>query len=139
MKDGEWYALFLSRDTEWNPVTGETYELQLERFGETPVTAEVVSFTKSGGELLVRLRIRGSVQQVMYIRSCEAVLGESMSTLMVHERAIYTQDGMTGVVLVEGNTESFIPVNVLHTKDGYAYFQAIQQGLLYEGLTIRLF
>ena len=139
VKDNEWYALFLSDDTEWNPVNGETYELQLERFGDTPVTATVMSFTKSGGELLVRLRIVGSVEQVMYLRSCEAVLGESMSTLMVNERAIYEQDGMTGVVIIEENTESFIPVNVLLYQDGYAYFQAIQQGLLYEGMEIRLF
>ena len=139
VKDNEWYVLFLSDDTEWNPVNGETYELQLERFGDTPVTATVMSFTKSGGELLVRLRVVGSVEQVMYLRSCEAVLGESMSTLMVNERAIYEQDGMTGVVIIEENTESFIPVNVLLYQDGYAYFQAIQQGLLYEGMHIRLF
>ncbi len=139
VKDNEWYALFLSNDTEWNPVVGETYELQLERFGDTPVTASVVSFTKSGGELLVRLRIVGSVEQVLYLRSCDAVLSESVNTLMVNERAIHEQDGMTGVVVVEGSTQSFIPVNVLTVQDGYAYFQTIQQGLLFEGMTVRLF
>jgi len=139
VKDDEWYVLFLSDDTEWNPVNGETYELSLERFENTNVTAEVVSFTRSGGELLVRLRVRDSVEPVMYMRTCEAVLGESMSTLMVNERAIYTQDGMNGVVVVEGSTESFIPVNVIHHKDGNAYFQAIQQGFLFENMTVRLF
>ena len=139
VKNNEWYALFLSNDTEWNPVVGETYELQLERFGNTPVTASVVSFTKAGGELLVRLRIVGSVEQVMYLRSCDAVLSESVTTLMVNERAIYMQDEMTGVVVVEGSTESFIPVNVLHVVDGNAYFQTIQQGLLFEGMTVKLF
>ena len=139
VKDNEWYALFLSDDTEWNPVVGETYELQLERFGDTPVTASVVSFTKSGGELLVRLRISGSVQQVMYLRSCGAVLSESMSTLMVNERAIHTRDDMTGVTVVDGSTESFIPVNVIHVLDGYAYFQTVQQSVLFEGMEVRLY
>ena len=139
VKDNEWYALFLSNDTEWNPVAGETYELQLERFGNVPVTATVVSFTKAGGELLVRLRIVGSVPQVMYLRTCDAVLAESMTTLMVNERAIHVQDEMTGVVVIEDKTESFIPVNVIHTVDGYAYFQTIQQGLLFEGMEVRLF
>jgi len=139
VKDNAWYALFLSDDTEWNPVVGETYELQLERFGDTPVSATVVSFTKAGGELLVRLCITGSVEQVMYLRTCDAVLAESMSTLMINERGIYEQDGMTGVVVVEGSTESFIPVNVLHRVDGYAYFQTVNQGLLFEGMTVRLF
>ena len=139
IKDNEWYALFLSRDTEWTPVVGETYELQLERFGDTPVQASVVSFTKSGGELLVRLRIVGSVAQVLYLRSCDALLSESMTTLMVNERGIYMQDEMTGVVVIEGTTESFIPVNVIHTVDGYAYFQTVQQGILFGGEEIRLF
>ncbi len=58
---------------------------------------------------------------------------------MVNERAIYVQDDMTGVVVVEGSTESFIPINVIHVVDGYAYFQTIQQGLLFEGTTVRLF
>ncbi|MBE5796314.1 MAG: hypothetical protein E7327_02925 [Clostridiales bacterium] len=139
VRDNEWYILFLSDNTSWNPVNGETYELSLERFENTTVTAQVVSFTRSGGELLVRLKVQGPVEPVMYMRTCEAVLGESMSTLMVNERAIYEQDGMKGVVVVEGSTESFIPVNVIHYKDGYAYFQAIQQGLLFEEMTVRLF
>ena len=139
VEDGEWYVLFLSRDTEWNPVNGQLYALQLERFENTHVTAEVVSFTRSGGELLVRLKISGSVKPVLYMRTCEALLGESLSTLCVPERAIHTQDGMTGVVIVDNQTESFIPVDVLHYADGNAYFQAIQQGLLFEGMTVLLF
>ena len=137
--DGEWYVLFLSRDTEWNPVKGQIYQLQLERFENTAVYAEVVNFTRSGGELLVRLKVSGSVKPVLYMRTCGAVLGESLSTLCVPERAIYVQDGMTGVVVLKDNTQSFIPVNVIHYDSGNAYFQAIQQGLLFEGMTVMLF
>lgn len=139
VEDGEWYVLFLSHDTDWNPVNGQIYQLQLERFENTAVYAEVVSFTRSGGELLVRLKISGNVRPVLYMRTCGAILGESVSTLCVPERAIYVQDDMTGVVVVDGSTESFIPVNVIHTDGGYAYFQAIQQGLLFEGMTVLLF
>ncbi len=139
VEDGEWYVLFLSDDTQWNPVKGQIYQLQLERFEDTAVYTEVVDFTRSGGELLVRLRVSGDVKPVLYMRTCGAILGENMSTLCVPERAIYTQDGMTGVVIVYNNTESFIPVNVIHNEGGYAYFQAIQQGLLYEGMTVLLF
>ncbi len=139
VENGEWYVLFLSRDTDWNPVKGQVYQLQLERFENTPVYAEVINFTRSGGELLVRLKVSGDVRQILYMRTCGAMLGESMSTLCVPERAIYVQDGMTGVVIVNGSTESFIPVNVIHNANGNAYFQAIQQGLLFEGMTVLLF
>ncbi len=139
VENGEWYVLFLSKDTDWNPVKGQVYQLQLERFENTAVYAEVVNFTRSGGELLVRLKVNSDVKPVLYMRTCGAVLGESMSTLRVPERAIYTQDGMTGVVVVDGNTESFIPVEVIHYDNGNAYFKAIQQGLLFEGMTVMLF
>ncbi len=139
VEDGEWFVLFLSDDTDWNPVKGQVYQLRLERFENTQVFAEVVSFTRSGGELLVRLKVSGSVKPVLYMRSCGAILGESMSTMCVPERAIYVQDGMTGVVVVNGSTESFIPVNVIHYANGNAYFQAIQQGHLFEGMTVLLF
>lgn len=139
VEDGEWFVLFLSDDTDWNPVNGQVYQLQLERFENTAVYAEVVNFTRSGGELLVRLKVYGDVKPVLYMRTCGAVLGESLSTLCVPERAIYTQDGMTGVVVVNGQTESFIPVNVIHYANGNAYFQAIQQSLLFEGMTVLLF
>jgi len=139
VQDGEWYVLFLSDDTDWNPVKGQVYQLQLERFENTAVYAEVVNFTRSGGELLVRLKVNSSVKPVLYMRTCGAVLGESMSTLRVPERAIYVQDGMTGVVVVDGNTESFIPVEVIHYDNGNAYIKAIQQGFLFEGMTVMLF
>ncbi len=139
VKDGEWYILFLSDDKNWDPVNGQVYNLQMERFDNTLVEAEVVSFTRSGGELLVRLKVTGGVESVLYMRTCDAVLGESLTTLMVSERAIYVQDGMTGVVVVEGQTESFIPVNVVRYEDGNAYFQPVQQGLLFENMTVLLF
>ncbi len=139
VQDGEWYVLFLSDDKDWNPVNGQTYALQLERFDNTQTYAVVENFTRSGGELLVRLRVPSGVKQVLYMRSCEAVLGENLSTLCVNERAIHVQDGMTGVVVVDGSTESFIPVNVIHYDSGNAYFTAISQGLLFEGQTVILF
>ena len=99
----------------------------------------MVNFTRSGGELLVRLRVQSPVKPVLYMRTCGAVLGENVATLCVPERAIHTQDGMTGVVVVDGATESFIPVEVIHNDGGNAYFKAIQQGLLFEGMTVLLF
>ena len=139
VRDGSWNVLFLARETDWNPIRGQTYELKLERFQETTVTATVVDYVRSGGELLLQLSVQGPVSDVLYMRTCQAELGESITTLRVPERAIYQQDGMDGVVVVSGGVEGFIPVNVLRRSDGYAYITAVQQGLLFEGQTIRLF
>lgn len=139
INDGTWYVLFLADNTSWDPVNGQIYELSLDRFEDTVVTAEVVSFTRSGGELLLRLKINSPVDPVLYMRTCEAVLGENVSTLKANSRAIHEQDGMVGVVVVEGSTESFIPIEVLYEDDNEVYFQPIQQNMLFEGMTVRLF
>lgn len=139
IRDGSWNVLFLSRQTDWNPIKGQTYELKLERFQETTVTATVEDFVRSGGELLLQLSVRGSVSDVLYMRTCQAELAESIATLKVPERAIYQQDGMEVVVVVSGGAEGFVPVNVLRREDGYAFITPVQQGLLFEGQTIRLF
>ena len=139
VRDGHWIVLMLIRDSNWNPVEGAVYELKLENFKDTMVKAKVLSFTRTGGELEVRLDIESSVLPVMYIRTCTGVLGDSVSSLTVPAKALYYQDNMPGVVVVDGEYQFFIPVNVLDKRDGLVYISAIQQGVLYEGQTVRLF
>ena len=139
VRDGRWYVLFLVKDSVWNPVEGQTYELMLERFENTTVMATVESFTRSGGELLVRLSVQGPVSPVLYMRTCQAELGDYVSTLCVPAKAIYRSGDTDGVVVVDGTNQSFIPVNIILRDGDFVYISAIQQGLLYEGQTVRLF
>ncbi len=139
VRDGHWIVLMLIRDSNWNPVEGAEYELKLENFKDTMVKARVLSFTRTGGELEVRLDVMSSVKPVLYIRTCTGVLGDSVSSLTVPSKALYTQDNMPGVVVVNGDYQFFIPVNVIDKRDGMVYISPIQQGVLYEGQTVRLF
>ena len=139
VRDGHWVVLMLIRDSNWNPVEGAVYELKLENFKDTMVQAKVISFTRTGGELEVRLDVQSKVQPVLYIRTCTGVLGDNVSSLTVPARALYTQDNMPGVVVVKEGYQFFIPVNVIDKRDGMVFISPIQQGTLYEGQTIRLF
>ena len=139
IKNGRWMVLMLIKDASWNPVEGAVYDLKLENFTDTTVRATVTGFTRTGGELEVVLMVEGDVQPVLYVRSCTGVLGDSVASLTVPARAIYTQDNMPGVVVVDGDYQYFIPVNILDRKDGNVYIAPIQQGVLYEGETVRLF
>ena len=139
IRDGEWYVLFLVKDAEWNPVDGQTYELKFERFESMQVAATVVSSTRSGGELLVRLRVEAPVSLVLYMRTCQAELGEYVQSLLVPARALYTHDGATGVVVLDGQNRTFIPVNILYQDGDNVYISALRQGLLYEGQTVVLY
>ena len=139
VRNGHWIVLMLIRDSNWNPVEGAEYELKLENFKDTMVPARVLSFTRTGGELLVRLDVYSDVQPVLYIRACTGVLGDSVSSLTVPARALYTQDNMPGVVVVNGEYQNFVPVNIIDKRDGMVYISPIQTGVLYEGQTVRLF
>ena len=139
VRDGHWVLLMLIKDSNWNPLEGAVYELKLENFKDTMVQARVISFTRTGGELEVRLSVSDDVKPVLYVRACTGVLGDSVASLTVPERAIYIQDNMPGVVAVDGEYQWFIPVNVIDKRDGLVYIAAIQQGVLYEGQTVRLF
>ena len=139
VRDGHWVVLMLIRDSNWNPVEGAEYELKLENFKDTMVKARVVSFTRTGGELEVRLDVMSDVKPVLYIRTCTGVLGDSVSSLTVPAKALYTQDNMPGVVVVREGYQFFVPVNVIDKRDGMIYIAPIQQGAIYEGDTVRLF
>ena len=139
VRDGRWYVLMLIRDSNWNPVEGETYDLRLENFRDTTVRATVTGFSRAGGELEVRLSVDASVEPVLNIRTCTGVLGDSVSSLTVPARAIYYQDNMPGIVLSDNGYEWFIPVNIVEKRGDQVFISAIQQGVLYEGQTVRLF
>lgn len=140
VQDGAWGVLMIIRDNKWNPVEGAVYELRLENFKSTTVHAKVVSYTRNGGELLVRLRVEdSSVRPILYMRTCSGVLGDSATSLTVPEKAIYTQNNQQGVVRVEGESKWFVQVTILKRQDGLCYITPVQSGALQEGQTIKLF
>lgn len=132
-------VLLLVRDNTWNPVEGSVHKLMLEQFSNTIVEARIQSFTRSGGELLVRLQVVGDVQPVLYMRTCQAELGEYADCMAVPPRAIYEQNGSKGVVVINGEQQVFIPVNIVSESGGKVYISAIQTGVLSPGQTVRLF
>ena len=139
VKQNNYAVLMLLRDSTWNPVEGTTYKLVLEQFTDTVVDAQVLSFTRSGGELLLRLAVIGDVSDVLYMRTCSAQLGEYVDCLKVPEKALYTKNDAQGVVLVDGENQFFVPVKVLRQEGGLAYISPVQTGTITTGQTVRLF
>lgn len=129
----------LVRDSNWNPIEGQTYKLVLEQFSDTVVDAQVLSFTRSGGELLLRLAVMGDVRDVLYMRTCTAKLGEYVDCLKVPQKALYEKNGTPGVVLVTEENQVFVSVKVLSQEGGQAYITPVQTGTLSQGQTVRLF
>ena len=136
-----WVVLMLCNEQEWTPVTGRSYKLLIENFDNIIVDATVDSFTRSGGELLVRLMIDdlNALPNVLYIRSCRVQLGESVNTLMVPSRAIYIQNGRKGVVMATEGGQYWTGVEVVSDDGTVAYIIPDNAGVLYDGVAVRLF
>ena len=99
----------------------------------------MLSFTRSGGELLLRLAVIGDVSDVLYMRTCTAQLGEYVDCLKVPQKAMYEKNGQPGVVLVTSENQVFVPVKLLRQQGGYAYISPVQTGTLTRGQSVRLF
>ncbi len=133
-------VLMLVKDSVWTPVEDSVYKLKLENFSTTTVNAQVISYTRSSGELLLRLGIVGDVTPVLYMRTCQAELGEYVDSLIVPKAAIYTQNEQKGVVRVlNDGSLVFIPVTILSEQQDGVYIAPIQTGALLTGQTVRLF
>ena len=140
VKKDNFAVLMLIKDSVWTPVEGTTYKLMLEQFSNTSVDAQVLSYTRASGELLLRLAVMGDVTPVLYMRTCQAELGEYADGLMVPAAALYTQNEQQGVVRInQDGTQVFIPVEVLAKQGDKVFISAIQTGILGTGQTVRLF
>lgn len=139
--EDEWYALFLCTDKEWNPVVGEEYQMQLTGFDNYVLPARVESFTRIGGDLLLRMRISQSVEPVLNIRTCGAAVGDFVSGVSVPMNALYTMDNMIGVVVIDGGVQTFVPVTVVSYPDQNTAFvrPTLSGSPLVNGKTVMLF
>ena len=138
---GRWAVLMLCHEKDWTPVSGRTYNLVIESFDNFVLTATVDTFTRSGGELLIRLLVDDTnfLPSALYLRSCQVRLGENVNSLMVPSRAIYVQNGRKGVVMATEGGEYWTGVEVISDDGNMAYVVPDNAGVLYDGVPVRLF
>ncbi len=139
VRQGGYTVLMLCDDVDWTPTVGASYELLVESFDNTRVSATVESVTRSGGELLVRLNVVGDVSSILYIRSCHVQLSESIYSLTVPASAITTVDGEIGVVVVQSDGNYFLPVTVISQDSNEAHIVPQLDNILSVGSVVLLF
>ncbi|MDO5327501.1 MAG: HlyD family efflux transporter periplasmic adaptor subunit [Clostridia bacterium] len=141
VRKDRWAVLMLCNEKDWTPVSGRTYNLVIESFDNYVLSATVDTFTRSGGELLVRLLVDNTdfLPSALYLRSCQVRLGENVNSLMVPSRAIYVQNGRKGVVMATEGGEYWTGVEVISDDGNTAYVVPDNAGVLYDGVPVRLF
>ncbi len=123
IQDDEWFALFLCRDKDWKPAHGQTFQIRIAGFEGEPISALLENSTRRGNDLLLRMRIseRGSVHSILNMRTCNASIINFEYGFYVPSAAIYTYQGMEGVVVDDGASGIFIEVTRLSTSDSKGY------------------
>lgn len=139
VRQGGYSVLMLCSDTSWTPTIGASYELLVENFDNTHVSATVESITRSEGELLVRLSVSADVAPVLYIRSCHVQLSENIYSLTVPANALTNSEGEIGVVVVQSDGNYFLPVSVVSQNAQEAHIVPQLSNILSEGSTVLLF
>ena len=139
VRQGGYTVLMLCDDVNWTPTVGASYELLVESFDNTRVSATVESVTRSEGELLVRLSVVGDVSPVLYIRSCHVQLSESIYSLTVPANAITTVDGEMGVVVVQPDGNYFLPVTIISQDSNEAHIVPQLSNILSVGSVVLVF
>lgn len=134
----EWSVLMLADDQTWNPAIGDVYQVMIESFDNTTVPGEVTGVTRSGGDLLVRLKVTSSVEPVLNIRSCHVQLSTSIITYAVPNSAIVSKDGVVGVVVQFREGMFIVPVNIVSQDATQTYVIPLNPGYLSEGMSVQL-
>jgi hypothetical protein len=135
----DWGALMLADDLSWNPVVGDQYRMLIESFENTTVMVTVESVTRSGGELMVRLKADSAIEPILYTRSARVQLSKSVITYAVPASAIINQEGIIGVVVQYKEGPYLVPVEVVSQDATQAHVVPVHAGHLYEGLVVQLF
>ena len=128
-----WYVLLLCVDRDWNPGDGQEYKLQMEGFQEYLVDARVISSTRVGNEILVRLEVQSDVRAVLNTRTARMVVGEFVDGFSIPIEAVIEQGGLNGVVLADASNGTFVPVTVISQDQRKAYIRPVYPGSLAEG------
>lgn len=129
----QWYVAIVTEAGTWNPVVEQQYYLQFEGFEDLSYTATVTGVQKSSGTVLAIFEINQPIGPLIYQRTGKAKISISLSSLAVHVRALYNQNGEIGIWVYDVPGGTFVPVEVLSTDGDVALIQPTVDNALQPG------
>lgn len=140
VSEDNWYVILYTTDTSWNPVSGMSFQMQMEGVNGYVFVGTVTSISKSAEGVLAQVQVSSSLGPMINRRSGKVTIGANLTGFVVPIRAIITQNGQTGVMLMDVAGGSFVPVEVLSTdaSSGTALIDPIAQGSLTKGQRVQL-
>lgn len=125
-----WYVAILTDGKTWNPIVDQQYSMQFEGFEDLSFTAKVTTVSQSEGSVLAVFRIDQPIGPLIYQRQARASVSITFTGLSVPAKAIYEQNGQTGVWLYDVPGGTFVPVTVLSSDGSAALIEPQVDGAL---------
>ena len=129
----DWYVAVVTDSSVWNPVVDQEYYLQFEGFEDLGFTATVSSVSQRDNRVLAVFEINQPMGALIYQRTGNAKVSITHTGISVSTKAIYEDNGKTGVWLYDVPGGTFVPVTVLLTDGDTALIQPEVDGALSAG------
>lgn len=133
-----WYVLLFSNDKAWNPVRGQTYQMQMKGVNGFAFVGIVNEIQKTTDGTLAQVQIDADIGPMINHRSGKIDIGVNLSGFAVPPNAIANEDGQLGVWLSDQSGGGFVPVQVLYQDDRYALVEPLEEGALQRGWRLKL-
>lgn len=131
----KWYAILLTKDSEWTIGTGETCVLYFERYENLSFTASVHSMQGSGGERMVILEMNEDISALINQRKLTAVIGGRVEGMRVPNSSVVSSGDTQGVYIYE--TNEFVPVRVIGHDSTHTLVMPIEDGKLQKNMRVK--
>jgi hypothetical protein len=128
-----WHVLLLGNDSSFNPVTGQSFWMQMEGFEDVVYQMTVQEVLKSGSETMCIMYTDNPIGPLINQRSGRAVVSAELSGLYVPVRALRTENNLTGVYIYDGADGAFVPVQVISQDGDRVLVRPTVEGTLVEG------
>lgn len=129
-----WYAIILTKDTDWTFGIGESCELYFERYNDLKYTATVITMSGSSDELMVVLEMNQDISSLLNARKLTAVIGGRVEGMRVPLSSIQNNAEVQGVYIYGSN--EFVPVRVIGHDARYALVMPEEAGKITKGTRI---
>lgn len=134
----KWYVLLYTSNTGWNPIKGQTFQMQMEGVNGFAFVGSVESLQKGSDGVLARVEVQTPLGPMLNRRSGKVNIGVNLTGFTVAVNAIATKDGETGVYVTSPAGVVFVPVVVLSSDSRYALIEPTVEGTLEKGSRVVL-
>ena len=129
----DWCVAIVTDSNMWNPVVDQEYYMQFEGFEDLGFTAKVRAVSQVEGRTLAVFEINSPMGALIYQRTAKAKVSITHTGISVSTKAIYEDNGKTGVWLYDVPGGTFVPVTVLLVDGDHALIQPEVDGALSAG------